>query len=253
MRRFTFLVIMILACAMAQAKIYVVSVGVSDYPGTENDLSFGANDARTIRDIYKKNGEVGRDSVETFITTEERANCDNIRAAMKTVFGKATEQDVIIFFFSGHGSTNSFYCFDGHLLHEEIVKIMNECKAKRKIIMADACHSGSLSGAQNELYEQIKTSNVMFFLSSRPEETSWGYRTEQGNSLFVSFLARGLRGAADANKDRIVTAREIFLFVNKGVSSRKIQRGDEYFVQHPVMWGFFDHNMPVISWKERTK
>lgn len=31
-----------------QAKVYVVSVGIADYPGKENDLRISDNDAKTI-------------------------------------------------------------------------------------------------------------------------------------------------------------------------------------------------------------
>lgn len=35
-------------------KIYLVSVGISDYPGTDMDLSLPAQDARTIQWLYQK-------------------------------------------------------------------------------------------------------------------------------------------------------------------------------------------------------
>ena len=81
----------------------------------------------------------------------------------------------------------------------------------------------------------------MFFLSSRSDETSIE-RRDMKNGFFTAYLQRGLRGGADTNKDRIVTARELFVFVSNGV--RRISEDR----QHPVMWGKFDNNMPVISW-----
>ena len=62
------------------------------------------------------------------------------------------------------------------------------------------------------------------------------------NSLFTIFLERGLRGGADKNRDRIITAREIFDFVHDGVSKASKE------TQHPVMWGKFDNNMAIINW-----
>lgn len=56
------------------------------------------------------------------------------------------------------------------------------------------------------------------------------------------FLERGLRGGADTNKDRVITAKEIYNFVHQGVVEASRNR------QHPVMWGKFDGNMPVIKW-----
>ena len=80
----------------------------------------------------------------------------------------------------------------------------------------------------------------MLFLSSRTNETS--LETPYKNSLFTIFLERGLRGGADTNKDRRISARELYDFVHKGVIEVSGNK------QHPVMWGKFDNNMTVINW-----
>ena len=80
----------------------------------------------------------------------------------------------------------------------------------------------------------------MLFLSSRTTETS--LETDYKNSLFTIFLERGLRGGADMNKDRHITAREIYNFVHQGVIKASGNK------QHPVMWGKFDNNMTIIKW-----
>jgi len=82
--------------------------------------------------------------------------------------------------------------------------------------------------------------NVMLFLSSRTNEMS--RETQFQNSLFTIFLERGLRGGADKNKDRQITAREMFDFVHNGVTEASGNK------QHPVMWGKFDNNMTIIKW-----
>lgn len=33
---------------LMQAKVYLVSVGIADYPGTKNDLRISDNDAKTV-------------------------------------------------------------------------------------------------------------------------------------------------------------------------------------------------------------
>ena len=81
----------------------------------------------------------------------------------------------------------------------------------------------------------------MLFLSSRSDETSIERRDMQ-NGFFTTYLQKGLRGAADVNKDRIITARELFNYVQKNVVSISNDR------QHPVMWGKFSDNMPVMKW-----
>ena len=84
---------------------------------------------------------------------------------------------------------------------------------------------------------------MVFFLSSRTDEKSQERRGWR-NSLFTAYLERGLRGGADTDRDRTITARELFDFVSQGVAKDSKQR------QHPVMWGKFDDEMPMMVWKE---
>ena len=113
------------------------------------------------------------------------------------------------------------------------------------MIFADACFSGKIrtnsSSSQSELSD-AKKANVMLFLSSRSDETSIE-RRDMDNGFFTTYLQKGLRGGADTNKDRIITAKELFNYVHTNVV--KISNGK----QHPVMWGKFSDNMPVMSWK----
>ena len=87
--------------------------------------------------------------------------------------------------------------------------------------------------------------SVMFFLSSRSNERSiepmsYGRNAyEWRNSLFTTFVLQGLRGRADTDADGFVSAIELFEYVHSNVSA--ISRG----MQHPVMWGKFDRDMPI--------
>ena len=89
--------------------------------------------------------------------------------------------------------------------------------------------------------KNLMTIMCSFFLSSRNNETSIEC-TDMKNGFFTSCLQNGLRGRADANRDRIITAKELFDYVSKGV---KRLSGDK---QHPVMWGRFSDEMVVMKW-----
>lgn len=57
--RITALTVLLLSClGVVQAKVDLVAVGISDYPGTRNDLRLPANDAKTIAWLYSKNTAV---------------------------------------------------------------------------------------------------------------------------------------------------------------------------------------------------
>lgn len=234
------LALLLLACRGNAQKIYLVSVGIADYPGTSNDLRLCANDARTVQWIYSKNKKA-----ETALLTDGKATVANITKTMKSLYSKAGVNDIVVLFFSGHGTPGNFVCHDAFMSYDVVIKAMANSKARNKVIFADACFSGKIrqegsfsSANPNADYSKA---NVMLFLSSRSDETSIE-SSRMKNGFFTAYLQRGLKGGADADRNRIVTAKELFTFVSKGVKDLSNDH------QHPVMWGKFDDNMPVISW-----
>lgn len=219
------------------ARNYIVCVGIADYPGTKNDLRLSAGDALTMQQLYQKNSQA---TVRLF--QNEQATVADVTAAFNQLCSEATEDDAVIFYFSGHGVPGAFVCHDNFLKYDDIVCALGRSAARKKIILADACFAGkarrSRHHATAETYAQT---SVLFFLSSRTNETSIENRTMK-NSLFTAYLERGLRGGADTDRNRTITARELFQFVSEGVQQKSNQK------QHPVMWGRFDNDMPLMTW-----
>lgn len=221
----------------ANAKTYLVAVGVSDYPGTDKDLRLPVNDAATVQYIYSKNS-----NAESVLLTNSNATKSAILSKFRSTFAKASENDIIVFFFSGHGSKGAFCAYDAQIPYSEIRQAMVSSKAKNKMIFADACFSGKMrQGRKNTAEQSFNNYNIMLFLSSRGNETSIE-RRDMKNGFFTSCLQKGLRGGADANKDRTITARELFNYVSTNVKTLSSDK------QHPVMWGKFSDNMTVMKW-----
>ena len=221
----------------ANAKTYLVAVGVSDYPGNNRDLRLPANDAATVRYVYSKNS-----NAESVLLTNSDATKSTVLSKLRSTFAKATENDIIVFFFSGHGTKGAFCAYDAQIPYSEIRQAMASSKAKNKMIFADACFSGKMrQGRKNTAEQSFNNYNIMLFLSSRGNETSIE-RRDMKNGFFTSCLQKGLRGGADVNKDRAITAKELFNYVSRHV---KLLSSDK---QHPVMWGKFSDNMIVMKW-----
>lgn len=234
MKKHLLLAWMMLCAITLQAKTYLVSVGIADYPGTEHDLRISDNDAKTIAKVFS----VAKQATVSILINEQ-ATQSALLSTMHTSFMNANSEDIVILYFSGHGTPGALVCHDGLLTYQHIFKMLKGCKASRKVIIADACYSGKMR-TNNQQTSSYNTQNVMLFLSSRTNEVSRESRYK--NSLFTIFLERGLRGGADTNRDRYITARELYDFVHKGVIEASGNK------QHPVMWGKFDNNMTVINW-----
>ncbi len=218
----------------------MVSVGISDYPGSANDLHLSAKDAQTITWIYSKNSQL-----RYSLLLDEQATKAKIEAAMDKIFSSAGPDDMVIFFYSGHGYQGGFYVYDGGMDYSVIRRAMSKSKCRTKIVYADACFAGKLrentrSKSASEL-KKAQNSNVMMFFSSRGNEVSYE-SSDLKNGYFTSYLQKGLRGGADKNGDRIITAKELYEFVNSNV----VKYSND--TQHPVMYGKFSDNMPVLIW-----
>lgn len=231
-----------LAPCGAEARTFLVSAGVADYsgfPAKITNLRLPAKDAKTVADLYAKNT-----SVDYALLVNEKATKDRILRAIRKVFNTAGEDDIVVFFFSGHGYPGGFCAYDGKLGYDEIRSAMSESKSRNKMMFVDACRSGGMrvdKETSGTAMKDAKNANVMLFLSSHNNENSIE-RRDMANGFFTTFLQNGLRGNADRNRDRTITAKELFEFVHEGVS--RLSGGK----QHPVMWGKFNDSMPVMKW-----
>ena len=236
MARYLHIVLMTLLIGILpmQAKVYIVSVGIADYPGTKNDLRISDNDAKTIAKVFNASKDA---SVKVLLN--EDATQSALLSTMHTQFIDAQSDDAVILYFSGHGTPGALVCHDGLLSYQHLFKMLKGCKANRKIIIADACYSGKMR-TNKQQSDSYNSQDIMLFLSSRTSEVS--RETQYKNSLFTIFLERGLRGGADKDRNRHITAREIFDFVHSGVTDASGNK------QHPVMWGKFNNDMTIIKW-----
>lgn len=232
------LILVALFCTpqVVQSKVLLVAVGIGDYPKPINKLNLPTKDALAIQTLIDKNGDSG-----TAILLDQAATKSAIISEIHAQFDHASTDDIIIFFFSGHGYKGGFVAYDGEMPYSMIREAMGASKCKNKMIFADACFSGKMRQGKRQVKDENSDSNVMLFLSSRDNETSIE-RRDMTNGFFTICLKDGLSGKADANRDRTITAKEIFDFVSKNV--KKLSRDK----QHPVMWGNFSNNMPVIRW-----
>ena len=114
----------------------------------------------------------------------------------------------------------------------EIKSIIASSKARRKVIILDSCCSGSMSSTRGLVND--KCTQVIVFTSSRVNQYSWETLGSR-NSMFFTYLLEGLRGKADYDNNKKVTASELYKYVSKSMR-----------LQNPTMKGRFRKDM-VLS------
>lgn len=239
--------------ASHDVKIYAVVVGVSRYTSMPS-LKFTDDDAFRFYSFLKSPEGGALPDEQIAVLVDESATRENVLRTMRQYFLKADANDVVLFYFSGHGLEGCFLPvdFDGYnnkLRHEEIKQILMQSKAKHKLCIADACHSGTLNDglaakgqpvSLDKYYQAFEESNggVALLMSSKAEELSLeDHGLRQG--VFTYYLLRGLKGAANTNGDNIITIRELYNYVLVKVREYTTN------VQTPVLTGAHDDNMPV--------
>jgi caspase domain-containing protein len=230
---------------------YALVIGVSRYKfheGGLKDLEFADADSRSIVDFLKTRTGF-RDSDISYLENEN-ATVENVRAAVDLFLERARENDLIFLFIAGHGAQDPFDPRSLYLiLHDSKVTNMprtalnmselqtlftNRLRAKRMVILIDACHSAGVDPGQTSSFRQLEraennTFNIYaeklfsgegraLLTSSDVNEISeeskkWG----GGHGVFTWAVLEGLRGIADVNRDRVITTGELFDFVSDRV------------------------------------
>jgi len=235
-----------------------VVIGVEEY----NNLAparYAARDADVMTRYFKD--VLGIKDVITHINKEvsgfffEQIFDVNIGQLAKMV--EKGETDVFVYY-SGHGvpekDGKEVYLFpaDGNIEKLEsqgyslnkLFENLDKLKAKSVTVILDACFSGSsrvsnLYASENisntkgvkvrPRYNQPWASNPNFRVlsSSMDDQTSLGFDASQ-TGLFTYYIAVGLQGDADINKDRKITMKELYTYLlEKVVETSKKIRGEQ--------------------------
>jgi hypothetical protein len=232
-------------------KIWAVVVGAATYTHMPT-LRYTDDDAYQLYAFLKspRGGALPDDQIRLLI--DEDATYHNIIDAMESTLLRADDNDVIVFYFSGHGLQGSFLPvdFDGYnnqLKHQDIKQLLEQSRAKHKLVLADACHSGGLLSQKSPLKSDLQRyykafeytdGGMALMMSSKGEE----YSLEDGglrSGIFSHFLIRGLKGEADRDGNLIVSIQELYNFVHQQV---RLYTGN---IQTPTLTGKFDDRMPV--------
>ena len=131
---------------------YAIVIGISDYPGEENDLNYSDDDARDMYDALIN--RYGYDKENIHLLIDGNATYENIRGSIGDLKSKAKAGDEVVFFFSGHGAKGQANDGDNERIDEAIV-----------------AHNGSAlifiwDGDLKELFSGFNTTRIIFIFDS---------------------------------------------------------------------------------------
>ena len=228
---------------------YALVVGISQYKSlpAKNQLRFADRDANDIYStlISSSGGQFPAEGVHKLINGQ--ATLANLKQELETWLPGVTGPDDRVFiYFAGHGFLMNGKAYlapydvdpknataSAFPLDELRQLVDSEIKGKWKVMLTDACHSGSITSESDNA--QLNSSllslhdSLFSFTASRSDEvsqedTSWG----GGHGVFTYYVIQGLNGQADTSGDGVVTAYELANYVLANVPL------DTNLAQHPT-------------------
>jgi formylglycine-generating enzyme required for sulfatase activity len=212
---------------------WLITIGVDDYKGMP--LHCCVADAKLIAATLEQ--RCGFPADQILLLTDKETDPDhlptksNLKSQIAAVLKQVQPNDIVVVFFAGHGmllKEAGYLCpldFDGKQTAatgwkiDELRLLLQECRAARKLLILDSCHSGGSSGkaafgsSGQEVGAEFEHAQGQITLSScRAHELSQENRAE-GHGLFTLSFARGMEGFADFDQNGIVDSDEIYRHV----------------------------------------
>jgi hypothetical protein len=249
---------------------WAVVIGVSSYSDSRiPSLRYAAKDAQALHDwlVSPSGGRYAPARVK--LLTDRNATAANIKEALYTWLRQTIEEDVVVIYFAGHGSPDSpdtpqnLYLLPHDTRYDAIAStgfpmwdvetaLKRFIKAKRVVVLADACHSGGVgasfdvarralgdvqpnrisSGLQN--LASVGAGIAVISASDDRQLSAESAKFGGGHGVFTHYLLEGLKGKADYNNDSRVTLGELIPYLSEHV------RRETLNAQSPTVAGRFD-------------
>ncbi|MCU0426583.1 MAG: caspase family protein [Candidatus Kapabacteria bacterium] len=265
--------------------LYAVVGGTSDYQGSELDLPFAASDAEQIAKAVRIAGErlLGADRVHITLLTAKpdstqsktRTTKANIVAALKDVQTRASANDILLVYLTGHGinwggQDGDWYYLTADarlgddekfadaalrtsvaLSSRELTDLMKAIPARKQTLALDACASGKavenllasrdVPSSQLRAMMRMKDRAGLHVISGCASNAVSYEASKYGQGLLTYSLLMGMKGGA-LRDNQFVDIKQLFEFAADRVPelARDIGRVQKPQVCSPFGGGSFD-------------
>jgi len=229
------------AAAAASAR-YALVVGENQGVPGQPRLWFAERDAERFARTLTELGDFGASDVILLLG----GSLAQLRAALADLEGRIVaqrargEHPLLVFYFSGHAAAQGLELGAERLAFSELRRLITSSSAEARVAIVDACEAGLLTQVKGATADP----GIDFALPSDEQvqgtafvaSTAVGEAAQEsallGGSFFTHNLEIGLRGAADADGDGLVTLGEAFRYTAARTLSGTL--ATEAGAQHPT-------------------
>jgi WD40 repeat protein/uncharacterized caspase-like protein len=264
--------------------LYALVIGTSDYKGTTLDLKFPDSDASAYRDMLQASGSglFGNRMQIKLLSTAKGSSLPTktaIRNALLEFAAKAEPKDVLLVYFSGHGTawpenspSSQFYYlsvdnenFDLDnpanrklaIAQDSLQAWIRGVKARKRILILDACNSGeivkaldegskgsTLSSDQRRALERMKDRAGFFVLASSSADKKSYEDPRFGHGLLTYSLLNNMPKVAALDKNNFIDVGKLFQEVREDVPKLASAVNK---TQEPKLIGMEDFSIGIIK------
>ncbi|MEC7242538.1 MAG: pre-peptidase C-terminal domain-containing protein [Myxococcota bacterium] len=208
------------ATASSASDIYGIFVGISNYAGGVDDLDMTADDAEKLHEGLRG---IGMREENSRLLIDHQATQANLIAVTEELGSKMGEEDLLVFFYSGHGNRiaretfqredadnidETLTLYDGEYTDDSLDSLLSQHTRGKVLVVLDACFSGGFAK------DVISQSGRMGLFSSQEDATSAvAEKFRAGGYLSKFFLEAVSEKRADVDRNREITALELSQYI----------------------------------------
>jgi predicted Zn-dependent peptidase len=249
-------------------------IGIESYADSRLNLRCARADAMAIYELMvdPECGLFPQQNVRLLLDADARTQ--NVRKALSNLRRNAGAGDTVWIYYAGHAAPEDSSVF--WVLHDsdvddlqatgmsndEISRSLANIRTRQTIVMLDCCHAAATAIQMNPTRAVLTAEQVLagylgqgcITLSASDGSEKSVELGDVGHGAFTYFLAKGLRGEADRDHDGVVTADELWAYLNHKVVEAARKAGNR---QTPVLRGQMTHDLamslnPIATHRKRA-
>lgn len=242
---------------------FALIIGINEYDNL-NNLEYAVNDAKSIYKILTEKFKYKKENVKLILDKE--ANKSNIMQSYYEISKSACNDDSVLIFYAGHGTTYQAGLRDkGYLVPcdgteenlntmiswDSLIDDSELFRAKHIFYIMDACYSGlalqrSTSGSKRFLKDMMRRYSRQVLTSGKSDQKVKDSGGKNNNSIFTSYLLDALNGEAKTEYG-VLSASSVMNYVYNKVSN------DIKSYQTPGCGSFYGEGDFIFNYEEINK
>lgn len=235
--------------------LHVLAIGVTQYrdQALARGVAFAADDAVAVGAAFERGAAGLHARVRPQVLRNEQATRAGIEAAARQLAADVKPEDTVVIYLAGHGVTaNGEYHFlpwetrytnfealvSQALSADALRQMLAQISARKVLVLLDTCSSGRFSLVKGREIDDKASLDRLQRVTGRAviaaaADEKMALEGEERHGVFTYALLRALEGAADRDRDGLVSVSEVGQYIDEQVPA--ITKRKWGYEQFPMM------------------